>query len=167
MKTYYCNICDKTINHKSKNRLNKTKRYYFMKNYVTKTYIYNDIDLDDFEKFLHENIISHKNKFNEFKISVLFKINDNIEIKVYMDEHDLCEMIFVSYGKYVLSVYYASKKICDLIHVRVNTTPNMKIKNLTKKFVSAYDNMPYRYYMQQPLPMIVSKMVKHKKKHVT
>ena len=28
---YYCNICDKTINHKSKNRHNKSKSHYFEK----------------------------------------------------------------------------------------------------------------------------------------
>ena len=29
--SYYCNICDKSINHKSKKRHIKTKRHYFMK----------------------------------------------------------------------------------------------------------------------------------------
>ena len=28
---YYCKICDKTINHISKNKHNKTKRHYLMK----------------------------------------------------------------------------------------------------------------------------------------
>ena len=39
---YYRNICDKTINHKSKNKHN-TKRHYFMKNYMTVIYNYNGI----------------------------------------------------------------------------------------------------------------------------
>ena len=56
---------------------------------------------------------------------------------------------------------------CDIIRENlssrydINCTPDMKMKNLTVKFVSAYDNMTYRYYMQQPRPMIESKMVKH------
>ena len=54
----YCIICDKSINLKSENRQNKTKRHYFMKNYVTNTYNYNDIVWDIVEKILHENIIS-------------------------------------------------------------------------------------------------------------
>ena len=37
----------------------------------------------------------------------------------------------------------------------------MKIKNLTIKFVSRFDNIIYRYQLQQPRPMIESKMVKH------
>ena len=60
---YFCNICNKSVNHKSKNRHIKTKRHYFMKNYVTNIYNYNDIVWDDVEKILHENIISHNNKF--------------------------------------------------------------------------------------------------------
>ena len=86
---YYCNICDKTINQKSKNRHNKTKRHYFMKNYVTNNYNCNDIVWDDVEKILHENITIHNNKFNEFKIYVSCKINDDVEIKVYKDHLDL------------------------------------------------------------------------------
>ena len=50
MKALYCEICDKTINHKSKKRHNKRKRHYFMENYVTNTYNYNDFVWDDVEK---------------------------------------------------------------------------------------------------------------------
>ena len=77
---YYCNICDKSINDEPKNKHIKTKRHYFMKNYVTKIYKYIDIVWDDVEKILHENNISHNNKFNEFKIYVSCKINDDVEI---------------------------------------------------------------------------------------
>ena len=70
MKVFHCEIYDKTINHISKNRHNKTKRHHFMKNYVTNTYNYNEIVWDDVEKILHENIISHNNKFNDLKIFV-------------------------------------------------------------------------------------------------
>ena len=44
-----------------------------MKNYVTNTHNYNDIVWDDVEKILHENIISHNNKFNEIEIYVSCK----------------------------------------------------------------------------------------------
>ena len=80
---YYCSICDKSINDKTRKKHEKTKRHYSMKNYVTNTYNYNDIVWDDVEKILHENIICHNNKYNEFKIFVLCKIIDDVEIKVY------------------------------------------------------------------------------------
>ena len=81
MKVFYCEICDKKI-YKSKNKHNKTKGHYFMKNYVTNIYNYNDIVWGDVENILHENIISQDNKFNEFKTCVSFKINDDVEINV-------------------------------------------------------------------------------------
>ena len=77
---YYCSICDKSINDKPRKEQNKTKRHAFMKNYVTNVYKYNDINWSDVEKILHENIISHNNKFNEYKIYVSCKINDDVEI---------------------------------------------------------------------------------------
>ena len=89
----FCKICDKTKNYKSRNRHNKTKRHYFTKNCVTNLYRYNDIVWGDVEKILHEKIDSHNNKLNEFKIFLLCKINDDIEIKVYNDEQDLCEVV--------------------------------------------------------------------------
>ena len=35
---YYCELCDKSKNDKPRNKHNKTKRRYFMKNYVTNIY---------------------------------------------------------------------------------------------------------------------------------
>ena len=51
--SYYCKICDKSINHKSENKHNRTKRHYFMKKYVTNCYNYIDTVWDDVEKILH------------------------------------------------------------------------------------------------------------------
>ena len=86
---YYCAICDRSISDKHRNKHNKTRRHYFMKNYVTNIYKYNDIVWGDFEKILHEIIISHDNRFNEFRIYVSCKINDDVEIKVYKSQSDL------------------------------------------------------------------------------
>ena len=60
-----------------------------MKNYVTNIYKYNDIVRGDVEKILLENIISHNNKFNEFKLYVSCEISDDVEIKVYKSQSDL------------------------------------------------------------------------------
>ena len=89
MNVFYCQICDKSINHKSKNRHNKTKSHDFMNNYVTNNYNYNDIVWDDVENIIHDKIIIHKNKFNEFKFRVLCKVNDNIEINVHKNSSEL------------------------------------------------------------------------------
>ena len=86
---YYCAICDRSINYKHRNKHDKTKRHYFMKNFVTNNYNYNNIIWGDVEKILHENIISHNNKFNEFKTYVSCKINDDVELKVYKNNSDM------------------------------------------------------------------------------
>ena len=137
-----------------------------MKNYVTNNYNYDDIVWDDVEKILHENIISH-NKSNEFKIYVTCKINDDVEIKVYKNQLDLCKAIAPFLDVVTLYVHVAGKMICNNIRENlsskydINCTPVKKIRNLTIKFVSCYGNMTYRYQLQQPRPMIESKMVKH------
>ena len=46
-----------------------------MKNFVTNIYNYNNFVWDDVEKIIHDNIITHKKKFNDFVIFVLCKIN--------------------------------------------------------------------------------------------
>ena len=43
----------------------------------------------------------------------------------------------------------------------INCVPDMKIRNITLKFVSRYRNMTFRYQLQQPRPRIESKIVKH------
>ena len=50
---YYCAICDRSISDKHRNKHNKTKRHYFMKNYVSNIYKYNDIVWGDVKKILH------------------------------------------------------------------------------------------------------------------
>ena len=102
------------------------------------------------------------------------KINDDLETKVYKDEFDLhavlptfLEPFKTIYDVGTLYVHVAGKMICNIIRENlsskydINCTQDKKIRNLTIKFVSRYNNMTYRYYMQQPRPMIESKMVKH------
>ena len=97
-----------------------------MKNYVTNIYNYNDIVWGDVEKILHERIDSHKNKFNEFKIIVLCKIIDFIELKVYKDEQDLCEVVYPFLGVDTLYVHIAGKKICNIVRENLSSRYNIK-----------------------------------------
>ena len=170
---YYCNVCDKTIINKPRNKHNKTKSPYFMKKYLTNIYNYNDIVWCDVENILHENIISQDNKFIEFKTYVLCKINDDVEKKVYKDEFDLHAVLPTFLDEYkvydvgTLYVRVAGKMICKTIFENlrskydINCTPDMKIRNLTINVISRYNNMTYRYQLEQPRPLIESKMVKH------
>ena len=148
---------------------------------MTNIYNYNDIVWEDIEKNLHEKIISHNNNYNEYKIYVSCKMNDDEEIKVSKDNFDLHVVLppstFTSlsllrstpFGVGTLYVHVAGKLICDRIHedlsskYDINCAPDMKIRKLTIKFVSRYGIMTYRYRLQQPRTMIESKMIKHVK----
>ena len=173
MNVFYCEICDEKINYKSKNKNNKTKGHYFMKNYVTNIYNYNNIVWVDVENILHENINSQDNKFNEFKTCVLCKINDNIEINVYKNSSDMSVVLptffaeYEVYDKGTLYIQIADKMICKTISENlrskygINCTPDMKIRNLRLKFISRYNNMTYRCQLEQHRRILESKMVKH------
>ena len=88
-------------------------------------------------------------------------------MKVYKDEHDLCIVLHTFLGVDTLYFNVAGNMIFNIIRENlssgydINCTPDMKIRNLTKKFVSRFDKLTYIYYMQQPRPMIESKMIKH------
>ena len=64
-------------------------------------------------------------------------------------------------------IQVAGKMICNNIRENLSSkyditcTPDKKIRNLTLKFVSRHGNMTDRYYMQQPGPILESKVVKH------
>ena len=171
MDYYYCIICDRSINDKPRNKHKKTKSHYFMKNYVTNIYNYNNIVWGDVENILHENIISHNNKFNEFKTYVSCKLNDDLEINIYKNESDMLAVLpYFLYPKYDIGTTYvdiAGKMIFNNIRENLNSkygincTPDMKIKNLAIKFVSRYSNMTFRYQLQQPRRIPESKIVKH------
>ena len=90
-----------------------------MKNFITNIYNYNDIVWDDVEKILHENIISHNNKFNEFKIIVSCKVNDDIEIEVYKTHLDLCALVYPFTGIDTLYVHIAVKKVSNIIRKKI------------------------------------------------
>ena len=164
---YYCAICDRSINYKHRNKHDKTKRHYFMKNFVTNIYNYNDIIWGDVEKILHENIISHNNKFNEFKTYVSCKINDDVELKVYKNNSDIHLVLSTFNEEEKLYVHIAGEMICNDIRknlcskYNINCTPDMEIRNLTIKFVSRYLNMTFRHQLQQPRSMLETKIVKH------
>ena len=173
MKVLYCEICDKTISNKPRKKHNRTESHDFMKNYVTNNYNYNDIVWDDVEDIIHDNIIIHKNKFNEFKTCVSCKIKDDVEINVNKNASDMSVVLPIFFAEYkvfdkgTLYIQIAGKMICKTVSENlrskydINCTPDMKIRNLRIKFISRYDNMKFRYQLEQPRRILESKMIKH------
>ena len=169
MNNFYCEISDKKIIDKSRNEHDKTKSHDFMKNYVINNYNYSGIVWDDVENIIHDNIISHKNKFNEFGIYVLCKININVKINVHKSSselHALLPIFLPQYKNYDVGSLYiqvGGKMICENLKSKygINCTPDMKIRNLRIKFVSRYNNMTFRYHLEQPRRILESKLIKH------
>ena len=140
---------------------------------MTIIYNYSNIVWYDVENIIHDNIIIHKNNNNEFKTCVLCKINDNIERNVYKNSSDLNTLLptfLAEYKVYDMGTLYiqiAGKMICKTIFENlrskydINCTPDMKIRNLRIKLISRYDNMTFRYQLEQPRRILESKMVKH------
>ena len=166
---FYCEICDKKIINKSRNGHYKNKNHDYTKNYVTNIYNYSDIIWDDVENIIHDNIISHNNKFNDFRIYVLCKINNKVKINVYKSSselHALLPIFLPQYKNYDVGSLYiqvGGKMICENLKSKydINGTPDMKIRNLRIKFVSRYNNMTFRYQLEQPRRIIESKLIKH------
>ena len=103
------------------------------------------------------------------------KINDDVKIKVYKSQSDLRLLLLTFNEPFksknikmgTLYVHIAGEMICNDIRENVsskfdnNCTPDMEIRNLTIKFVSRYINMIFRHQLQQPRPVLESKLVKH------
>ena len=66
-----------------------------------------------------------------------------------------------------LYIDIAGEMICNDIRKNlsskydINCNPDMEIKNITIKFISRCRNMTFRHQLQQPRPMLETKMVKH------
>ena len=163
---FYCEMCDKTINRRSRNRHNKTNRHDFMKNDVTNIYNYNATVLDDIEDIFHEKIINHNNNIDEFETKVICKINDDIEIKFYKSQLDLHALMFPFSVKDTLYVHVAGKTIYgDIWEVLsaayiINPVADILIKILSIEFISRYKNLTFRYQLLQPRTILESKMIK-------
>ena len=84
----------------------------------------------------------------------------NIVLPTFLSEYK-------DYDMGTLYIQIAGKKICKFIFENLrskydnNCTPDMKIRNLRIKFVSRYNNMTFRYQLEQPRRILESKMVKN------
>ena len=96
-----------------------------------------------------------------------------MELNVNKNASDMSAVLptfFAEYKVYDVGTLYfqiAGKMICKTFSENlrskydINCTPDMKIRNLRLKFISRYDNMTFRYQLEQPRRILESKMVKH------
>ena len=162
MVNYYCGICDKTINRKSKTKHIKTKNHSFLDSYVRKKHNFDDVYWEDFEKFLEHYVVGNSMKFPIFRTTIKFKTYDK-DIKFQSKR-----MNFVSFDSNV-NFYYIScliKRIRNYIRHYVakmgkELSPESNINNLAIMFDSYYYIMHPKYRLQQPRRILESKLLKH------
>ena len=106
-------------------------------------------------------------KFNEFKIYVSCKINEDVEIKLYKNNSDMNLVLSTFNEEEKLYIDIAGEMICNDIRENlsckydITCNRDMEIRNLKLKLVSRYHNMTFRHQLQQPRPMLETKKVKH------
>ena len=79
MVDYYCEICDKTINRKSKTKHIRSKNHLHMNSYVRQKHTLGDVYWKDFEKVLRNYVDDNRLKFPVFKTLIECELcNENL-----------------------------------------------------------------------------------------
>ena len=80
---YECSICLAKIKRGNKNKHEKSMKHrYFLSNMIVDKYIVKNKDNNKFKDILQSYCDEHKNKFNEFSITIFWKKNDMIINKI-------------------------------------------------------------------------------------
>ena len=77
---YECSICLAKIKKRNKNKHEKSMKHrYFLSNMIVNKYIVKINDINKFKGILQSYYDEHKNKFNEFTVTIIWKKNDMIK----------------------------------------------------------------------------------------
>ena len=86
---YECDICLAKSKKRNKNKHEKSMKHrYFFSNMIVNEYIVKNIDINKFNDFLQSYCDEHKKKFNEFTVTIIWKKNDMIIIKISIPRND-------------------------------------------------------------------------------
>ena len=156
----YCYSCDKNISHKSIKRHNKSKTHlYFHKNIVINKYYIGDVLLEDLGYNIIEYIEIYNKKFNCFYIKVDSQINkeNNSIIIDYIDgQSSMDKFLNIAWIYYKFCQH---KNVIDFL--KKIKLGSLKIDNVILKIFSKYKTMTRRYLLNQPRPVLVSKLLKN------
>ena len=80
---YECSICLAKTKKRKKNKHQQSKKHrYFFANMIVNKYIVKNNDINKFKDILQSYCDEHKNKFNEFTVTIIWKKNDMIINKI-------------------------------------------------------------------------------------
>ena len=167
MTSFYCQHCDKSFNNKFKQKHIKSKNHLYMyNNIVFNKHNIGNIPFSDLENIVHQYITKYNTKFDSFSILVkcnLYGEDINISINNRNDSILLCK--FKEIGS-VFYEYTQSKKVKDYVYQYalyedIKLDSNSIINNLTITIFSEYYSMKSKHQLQQPRPVLESKILKH------
>ena len=166
LSNYYCQNCDRYINHRFKQRHIKSKIHTFMhNNIITNKYNIGDVYWTDFEKTIREYMKVNSFKFKAYSILVACKI-DNEDIFISEDSTDgFAPLYKFPNGGVICYKYCKSKKIRDYIFHRamlmnIELDSNLIIRDVTITLFSNYKSMTSKYKLNQPRRVLESKLLK-------
>ena len=161
MGDYYCDICGKTINRKSKTKHIKSKSHSKMKSYVRKN-MRSVMSIGEIlKKIFRYYVEANRAKFPIFKTLIECELHgENIK---FQSRRTLLYSFDSVCFCYKVSV---SKKIRNYISHRVaimgkKLFPETIINNLSIRFDSYYYIMHPKFRIQQPRRILESKILKH------
>ena len=167
MVSNYCQVCDKDINRKFKQKHIKSKAHLNMYyNIITNKYNIGDVYWSDIETIIHEYIKDDSTKFCSFTILFRCKLNGE-DISISDDGGEVYAPLYrFDDSGWVFYRYCKSKKMRDYIFHRamlsgIKLDSSSIISNVTITFFSKYRTMTTKHRFQQPRRVLEFKLLKH------
>ena len=167
MTSFYCQHCDKSINHKFKRRHIKSKSHLYMYyNIAINKYNIADVFWNNFESVIQDYIRNFDKKFYYFTILVKCTLNgENLNISI----DNIDGFVFLYRFKDIGNIFYEycqSKKVRDYIYnfakiKGINLLSSSIIKNVSITIYSKYNMMTPKYKPSQPRSILESKLLKN------
>ena len=167
MKSYYCQHCDKSINHIFKRRHNKSKTHLYMYyNIVINKYNNGDVLWKDFENIIRDYINDYNNKFNTFSIKVDFKLdNEDFSISIDNIEGEIPLYKLHNIG-WIYYKFCQSKKAKDFVYhnailKNIKLESSYIINNFKLTIFSKYKSIKRRHLLSQPRSVLETHILKN------
>ena len=75
--TFYCKLCDKTINLKTKHKHLKSKKLNYLEDFIIMRYIVENPDITQPNEIMQKYIDIHSKKYNLYQVRCVLKVYDN------------------------------------------------------------------------------------------
>ena len=157
---YECNICLTKLKERNKNKHEKSKKHRsFLSNMIVIKYIVKNIDINNFKDFLQSYYDEHKNKFNEFTVTIIWKKNDMIKNKIsILRTITLQRSHMFKPDMFEIPIYVKVSQREFLDFVDRNCAYNLISDEITIIFISKLKEMTLQNYMKQPRSMLCRKL---------